>query len=157
MSKFGQTQRAIYGQIHVALTLQQHFTQIEDWNINDLLFYLCSLKVIEPSSYLRASEQKGNFFYCPWDKVTQDNFYNVLDFVHLHHEDILKHAVKNHLKNNKQQIKVAFFDCTNTYFETPYNDVAWQTIRFVRREKARLQEVLGILKDDRKDPSKMIA
>lgn len=120
--------------------LQQHFTQIEDWNINDLLFYLCSLKVINPSSYLRAGEQKGNFFYCPWAKVTQDNFYNVLDFVHLHHEDILKHAVKNHLKNNKQQIKVAFFDCTNTYFETPYNDVAWQTIRFIRKEKARLQE-----------------
>ena len=120
--------------------LQEHFTKIEGWNINDLLFYLCSLKVIDPSSYLRASEQKGNFFYCPWADVTQDNFYKVLDFVYLYREDILKHAVKAHLKKNKQQIKVAFFDCTNTYFETPYNDVAWQTIRFVRKEKARLQQ-----------------
>lgn len=120
--------------------LQEHYTKIDGWNINDLLFYLCSLKIISPSSYLSASEHKSNFFYCPWANVTQDNFYNVLDFVYEHHEEILKHAVKSHLKSTKQEIKVAFFDCTNTYFETPYNDVAWQTIRFVRAVKERLNK-----------------
>lgn len=118
--------------------LQKRYTKIESWSLNDLLFYLCSLKVISPSSYLSASENKNNFFYCPWANVALDNFYNALDFVCEHGDELIKHAVSSHLKETKQEIKVAFFDCTNTYFETPYDDVAWQTIRFMREQRARL-------------------
>ena len=118
--------------------LQKRYTKIESWSLNDLLFYLCSLKVISPSSYLSASENKTNFFYCPWANVAQDNFYNALDFVCDHGDELIKHAVLSHLKETKQEIKVAFFDCTNTYFETPYDDVAWQTIRFMREQRAIL-------------------
>lgn len=123
--------------------LQEHHTEIESWSINDVLFYLCALKIIAPSSYLSASEGKANYLYCPWANVLQDNFYNVLDFVYLKGDELIEHAVKSHHSLHKQEIKVAFFDCTNTYFETPYDDVAWQTIRFVReRRKEKYEEGL---------------
>lgn len=125
--------------------LQEHHTDIESWSINDLLFYLCALKIIAPSSYLSASEGKANYLYCPWANVLQDNFYHVLDFVSLNGDELIEHAVKSHHSLHKQEIKVAFFDCTNTYFETPYDDVAWQTIRFVReKRKEKYEEGLTV-------------
>ena len=120
--------------------LQEYHTDIESWSINDLLFYLCALKIIAPSSYLSASEGKANYLYCPWANVLQDNFYHVLDFVYIRGDELIEHAVKSHLSETKQEIKVAFFDCTNTYFETPYDDVTWQTIRFVHEKRKEKKE-----------------
>ena len=109
--------------------LQKSSTEIKTWRLNDLLFYLCALKLIDPKSYFSASNSKSNFLYCPWNNVVQDNFYRALDFVYDHRESLIKHAVKSRLEQTKGQIKVAFFDCTNTWFETPYDDITWQVIR----------------------------
>lgn len=120
--------------------LQANKTEIQSWQLNDLLFYLTFLKVIDPKSYLGACESKSRFLYCPWNDVVQDNFYRALDFVYTHREGLIKHAVKNHLAATKTEVKVAFFDCTNTWFETPYDDITWQTIRFTREKKKELYD-----------------
>lgn len=54
--------------------LQKSSTEIKTWRLNDLLFYLCALKLIDPKSYFSASNSKSNFLYCPWNNVVQDNF-----------------------------------------------------------------------------------
>lgn len=113
--------------------LQKTTTKINTWQLNDLLFYLTFMKVLDPGSYLQASESKSNFLYCPWNGIAQDNFYQALDFVYDHRESLITHAVKQRLKEKKTEVKIAFFDCTNTWFETPYDDVTWQTIRFTRQ------------------------
>ena len=120
--------------------LQKKKTKVKGWKINDLLFYLCSLKIIDPKSYLSAYQAKSNFVYCPWSNVVQDNFYWALDFVYNHREALIEHAVKSHLDKNKREVKVAFFDCTNTWFETPYDDLTWQIIRFTRSKSKELQD-----------------
>lgn len=120
--------------------LQDHKTDVKTWEINDLLFYLCSLKLIDPKSYLGAYQSKSNFIYCPWHNVVQDNFYWALDFVYEHREALIEHAVSHYLGNNKKEVKVAFFDCTNTWFETPYDDLTWQIIRFTRKQSKKLRK-----------------
>lgn len=118
--------------------LQKTKTDIFNWQLNDLLFYLCATKVFMPMSYYQASEHRGDFFYCPWNDVNQDNFYRALDFVYDHRESLIRHAVKSRMSNQKTKIKVAFFDCTNTWFETPYDDLTWQIIRYTRKVRAEL-------------------
>ena len=120
--------------------LQKSSTEIKSWRLNDLLFYLCALKLIDPKFYFSASNSKSNFLYCPWNNVVQDNFYRALDFVYEHRESLIKHAVKTRLEQTKGQIKVAFFDCTNTWFETPYDDITWQVIRYTRKTTFRLRD-----------------
>lgn len=103
--------------------------QIE-WKMSDLLFYLAVTKIIDPGSYLQAFGKKSDYFYCPWQDISLDNFYRGLDFIGKHFDKIIEHAVKTRLANRQEPIKVAFFDCTNTYFETPYDDLTWQVIHF---------------------------
>lgn len=120
--------------------IQDHKTEVKNWRINDLLFYLCSLKLIEPKSYLAAYQTKSNFIYCPWNNVVQDNFYWGLDLVYEHREELIEHAVNKYLAQDKRAVKVAFFDCTNTWFETPYDDLTWQIIRFTRSKSKELRD-----------------
>ena len=112
--------------------LQQRYENITTWRLADVIFYLCALKIIDPASYLNAYTGKSSFFYRPWDKVHLDNFYTSLDFVYEHKEELLEHAVKSHLQTAHKEVKIAFFDCTNCYFETPYDDKTWQIIRYTR-------------------------
>ena len=112
--------------------LQNKTTGVTAWQLNDLLFYLAAAKMLCPESYLEASSSKSDYFYCPWAQISQDNFYRGLDFMYEHREDILAHAVRSRLKASSTSIRVAFFDCTNTWFETPYDDLTWQIIRFRR-------------------------
>lgn len=135
--------------------LQGSTTKITSWRINDLMFYLCATKLLHPSSYLAASVSGTNFLYCPWNNVVLDNYYRTLDFVYDNKEDLLKHAVKSRLKEQKTKIEVAFFDCTNTWFETPYDDVTWAMIRHERETKDELEkqgfsdaEITAYLKSD---------
>lgn len=120
--------------------LQKTASEIKSWRVNDLLFYLCATKVLSPKSYLQASETKSAFLYCPWNRIAQDNFYRCLDFVHDHKEELIRHAARSHIDSRGEEVKVAFFDCTNTWFETPYDDVTWQTIRYTQSEIVRLSK-----------------
>ena len=115
--------------------LQRTKTDISTWKLNDLLFYLAARKIIDPASYLDSHNHKAGFLYCPWEQIAQDNFYRGLDYLYAFREELLTHAVKSHLKNHRSEIKVALFDCTNTWFETPYDDLTWKIIR-LRRETA---------------------
>lgn len=113
--------------------LQRAHTDVTDWEYADLLFYLCALKVIDPCSYLSAYESKSLFLYCPWEGINLDNYYRALDFAAKFSGQLISHAVKNHLEYVGGDIKMAFFDCTNCYFETPYDDQTWQIIRYTRK------------------------
>ena len=63
-----------------------------------------------------------------------------MDFACEHGNALIEHAVKNRLKNKKTEVKVAFLDCTNTWFETPYDDLVWQIIRFTRKVRKDLEK-----------------
>lgn len=127
--------------------MQKQLTDITTWKINDLAFYLATRKAIEPTSYFDAHADKCEYLYCPWERIRQDNFYRGLDFLFEHGEDIMSYAVRHHLAAEKRKIRVAFFDCTNTWFETPYDDLTWAIIRF-RREVSEDLERQGASAED---------
>lgn len=120
--------------------LQKRDTEVTQWKLSDLLFYLAARKVMEPASYLDASSNRHAFLYCPWADVTQDSFYRALDFLNDHGQDLIAHAVRTRMARTGSKIRVAFFDCTNTWFETPYDDLTWQIIRFRREVTRRLEK-----------------
>lgn len=120
--------------------LQKQHTDVTKWSINDLLFYLASTKLFAPMSYLQSSESRTDFFYCPWGNINQDNFYRTLDFVYEHKDDIIKHAYKSHMKKSGKCTHIAFFDCTNTWCETPYDDLVWKAIRYAREFRANMRK-----------------
>lgn len=112
--------------------LQKAYTDIDSWSLNDLLFYLTSIKILNPVSYFHASTHRSNYIYCPWSDANQDCYYRALDFVYDHKDQLLCHAVKTHIERRGTGIHLAFFDCTNTWFETPYDDLTWRAIRYAR-------------------------
>lgn len=118
--------------------IQRSHTAIRDWSLNALAFYLVCLKIMDPQSYLSAYHSKSDFLYCPWDNIVQDNFYRGLDYIYDYREDLISHAASSHLKSANREVKVAFFDCTNTFFETPYDDITWQIRRYTRKRKEEL-------------------
>ena len=109
--------------------IQDTYSQVKTWRFNDAVFYLVMRKLIDPASYRSAHNRKGNYFYCPWQDINQDNFYRVLDVVYEHGQSLIAHAGRSHLERTDGKVKVAFFDCTNTWFETPYDDATWELFR----------------------------
>ena len=122
--------------------MQKKLSKVQSWDLTDLLFYLSVRKILNPSSYYDAHADKADYLYCPWEEIKQDNFYRGLDFMAEHGEELMAYAVRHHQETEKREIKVAFFDCTNTWFETPYDDVTWAIIRF-RREMQNILEKQG--------------
>ena len=97
--------------------LQQAYTEIEEWSLNDLLFYLASVKIVRPQSYLQASNNISDFIYCPWSSVSQSGFDYAQDFLYEHGSQLLKYAVKTHAKPREKPVKTAFISCFNIWLE----------------------------------------
>ena len=102
--------------------IQKNSTTITSWNISDLIFYLSTSKILNPSSYHKLYTTKEFYLYCPWEKITIDAYYSVLDILSDNMDDIIKYAVSSYIDKRKTQVSIAFFDCTNTWFETQNDD-----------------------------------
>ncbi len=79
--------------------IQRKYTPIETWRLNDLVFYLACLKVLDPVSRHCAYEHKGNFFYCPWWRIGRPGFEAVHDLLSGHAVTLVRHAVTSFLEN----------------------------------------------------------
>ena len=102
--------------------LQATESDISAYNINDTAFYLTALKVLDPKSYLGAYQAQSSFLYNPIAGIALDNIYNALTFLHKFKDEILSHAVKKINEHYQGEPRLIFYDCTNCYFESPYDD-----------------------------------
>lgn len=118
--------------------IQDTYSQVKAWRFNDALFYLVLRRLIKPTSYSDAHSNKGDFIYCPWIGISYLNFYRFLDVVYDHGQALIAHAGKAHLERTGGKVKVAFFDCTNTWFETPYDDATWELFKAKSEIRAEL-------------------
>ena len=112
--------------------IKKNKSNIRSWDLNSLLFYFATSKVLDPHSYHGLYQNKENFFYCPWEDTNIDSFYSALEYVDKFHDDIIKYSVNKYLKKRKQKINVTFFDCTNTWFETSTDDEVKFKIKFYK-------------------------
>lgn len=101
---------------------QRTATKISAYKINDVAFYLAALKLIDPYSHLAAYENQTAFLFNPIEGIALDNIYAALDFLGNNKELIMEFVGKRLLKRRQSEPRMLFYDCTNCYFETPFDD-----------------------------------
>ena len=102
--------------------LQDKESDITAYKINAIAFYLTALKVLDPKSYWRVYQAQSSFLYNPISGIALDNIYAALTFLHKFKDEILSHAVKKINEHYQGEPRLIFYDCTNCYFESPYDD-----------------------------------
>lgn len=104
--------------------LQKQQTEITAWSLSDLAFYISSLKLISPTSYLKGYEAQTSFLDNPVSSIALDNYYEGLDYLAKFKDEILEFITKKRQSARKQagEVRLLMYDCTNCYFETPLDD-----------------------------------
>ena len=125
------------------LLMSRHFAYLKqrsanpvEFNVSNIALYFACLKIINPCSYLRGLELSPRFLGDPMDNVSTDDVYRCLHYLSEHKEQILRHINSRVDVMIKREHSLIFYDCTNCYFETPYNDAYWykrKALRILRR------------------------
>ena len=121
--------------------LQTKKTKIEAYSVNNIAFFLTALKLIDPASNLKAFENQTSFLCNPIEGILIDNIYAGLDFMGNYKEDIMKYVCKSLQGSNfRSKPRMLFYDCTNCYFEAPYDDRELFRIKFIRDRRKELHK-----------------
>ena len=125
--------------------LQKQFTKITSYKLSDILFYLVCRKITSPSSYINSFTEQSSVLNNPIEGICQDNIYAALDYFNKFYRELLPYAVKKSYTqkdyepcNKDGGPNMIFFDCTNCYFETPYDDREQFTHTFIKQKKDEL-------------------
>ncbi|WP_406038146.1 IS1634 family transposase [Succinimonas sp.] len=108
-----------------------------EYNASDIALYFAALKIVSPMSYLAGKERSPRFLGDPMSIYTTDDIYRCLRFLSKYKESIMKHLCSRVDKVAPREKSLLFYDCTNCYFETPYNDIYWnrkKALRILRRK-----------------------
>ncbi len=97
--------------------------------------FLTSLKVCDPSSYFCAYRNQHRYLYNPIEDVSLDDIYNTLDFLGSNRCELMKFLNKVISERNNRNLSIVFYDCSNFYFETPYDDKLNLFIQLLKRIK----------------------
>lgn len=120
------------------------------YNISEIALYFSMLKLVQPSSYLEGLELSPRFLGDPMSEYTSDDIYRCLHVLAEYKDMIMKHVNKRVDEMVPREKSLIFFDCTNCYFETAYNDVYWyrkKALRLLRRELRKEDSRLKLLSD----------
>ena len=120
------------------------------YNISEIALYFSMLKLVQPSSYLEGLQLSPRFLGDPMSEYTSDDVYRSLHVLAEYKDMIMKHVNKRVDEMVRREKSLLFFDCTNCYFETAYNDVYWYTkkaLRLLRRELRHEDKTLKQLSD----------
>ena len=123
--------------------LVRHETIEAEYNISEIAQYFSMLKIVCPSSYLNGMEISPRFLGDPMSEYTTDDVYRCLSVLAKHKDSIMRHINKRIDVLVPREKSLLFFDCTNCYFETAYNDAYWyrrKALRQLRRELKNTDE-----------------
>lgn len=121
--------------------IRQHDTDIK-FKAEDVVFYLAGIKIIDPASHLQAYQSRFSYLGAPAENVSLEDFYRSLDFIADAKEKVMKHLHKEVSRITGRDLKMVFFDCTNTYFETRLDDQE-KLIRKLTHETSGMMEQEG--------------
>ncbi len=111
--------------------------------LSDIAFYLTALKLINPVSHYRAFREQNAYLYDPLSEVTLNDVYNTLSFIETNRGELMKYIHSRVLLSVGRTMTMVFYDCTNVYFETPYDDKQLLFRNLLKSLKASAEE-LGI-------------
>lgn len=120
--------------------LQRTDSKITSYQVSDIAFYAIASKLLDPASYLGSYAKQTTFLSNPVEGIALDNFYAALDFLSDHKDEILKHVVKKVHTTKSDGPQLLFYDCTNCYYETPYDDVEQFTFKYIAKTRYKLED-----------------
>lgn len=101
--------------------------------------YLASIKIIRPDSHCGAFELQTAFLGEPLRDVGLRSLYRTLRFVSKYRDELLAHVNRRVTAEFGRDLTLVFYDCTNVYFESPYDDkqrLFRAVLKQMRREAA---------------------
>lgn len=110
------------------LTLKRHIYYLQTekssvkFDANAILSYLTFLKVVDPKSQLKAFNHQTRFLCSPLKDIGLHDLYRALSFAHKFKDEIFIHIHNRICEQFNRSMKMVFYDCTNCYFESPYDD-----------------------------------
>lgn len=122
--------------------LQRTDSKITSYQVSDIAFYAIASKLLDPASYLGSYAKQTTFLSNPVEVIALDNFYAALDFLSDHKDEILKHVVKKVHTTKSDGPQLLFYDCTNCYYETPYDDVEQFTFKYIAKTRYKIALVI---------------
>lgn len=111
-----------------------------EFNISEIALYFSMLRMVYPSSYLEGLEVSPRFLGDPMNEYSTDDVYRCISLLAKHKDSIMKHVNKRINSLVKRDKSLLFFDCTNCYFETPYNDTYWYRKKALRKLRRELEK-----------------
>ena len=114
--------------------------------LSDIAFYLTAMKMISPSSQLKAYREQTRYLYDPLDEVPLSDLYNTLSFVEKNKDSIMQYLNGRMCSEFGREMTMVFYDCTNVYFETSYDDkqdLFRQLVKSIRQNNKSNPEVIA--------------
>lgn len=126
------------------LTLKRHIYYIQNskssvqFDVNAVLSYLTFLKVVDPKSQFKAFNHQTKFLCSPLKDIGLHDLYRALGFAHKFKDEIFIHIHNRICDNFNRSMTMVFYDCTNCYFESPYDDkqlLERKVINYIKAQK----------------------
>ena len=118
---------------------QQSKTDIE-FDAEALLWQTVVNRIVSPSSHLKHYRSQTNWLGNSLAETNLRSLYRMLSFAARIKKTILRGLNKALNQAMPRDLSVVFYDVTNTWFETPYDDITWQVIRYTRKTTLRLRD-----------------
>ena len=109
-----------------------------EFNPSIISLYYCVLKIISPCSHLFGIKESVRFLNDPMRDVSLDDVYRCLRYLSDHKDSIMHHINKRIQYISPRKHSLLFYDCTNCYFETSYNDEYWNR----KKAKRALKKII---------------
>ncbi len=101
--------------------LQEENTKLK-CNVSEIAQYVTALKIVDPHSYFCAFRSQYKYLNNPVQDYSINDIYNTLEFIGENRSTILNYVNKRIVDKFGRSLTMVFYDCSNVYFETPYDD-----------------------------------
>ena len=109
--------------------LQSYHYPYLKFNINEVASNLCFLKILDPCSIKRSYCHRSSLFGAPFEDISLDQLYSILDFFSNHKTCLLRHVNKVLDKKFNRSYSMVFYDVTNVFFESDLTDEECNRLR----------------------------
>ena len=101
--------------------LQQENSKLK-CNVSDIAQYLTALKIIDPHSYFCGYRSQYKYLCNPIQDAAISDIYNTIEFIGENRSAIMEYINGKMVEKYNRNLTMVFYDCSNVYFESPYDD-----------------------------------
>lgn len=121
-------------------------TKIE-FDVNRTLLYAAVMRIVNPQSHHYNWTSQNGWMGTMANPLQLHHFYRSLDFLE-DNRDALMGWINNKLMESGRDLSLVYYDTTNFWVETPWDDNEWECIRAARKEgKTFVEKMLEGLVD----------